>query len=198
MKINDFKIATTSLISSLEVVAAATEKAFKSAKKDTSKAELKVLKDAMTAEATRLKYAQNLKREKLESCFAKMLENSAMMQDLTSDSYSLEKLYKIAEVSVFQRAATDYALDQALKYLVKKEFAHTAHNALRMNMMQAAVAKRHLCHVTDRQASMICKMFERLNVATRERKSDAADEKKATKFDISNSLVNSLMTAYKS
>ena len=89
------------------------------------------------------------------------------------------------------RMSVDDALAQAVDYLVQTSFAELTHDTLRQQLKSKKSQYRD-AHITDRQASMICKMFERLNVAQRTKLSD----KKASKFDTDSAIVQRIIEAY--
>lgn len=133
--------------------------------------------------------------DKAFTLVAQLKLSESALDAVVQDSYSLEKLKLMLEAiahndkSVLSR---DDALEQAIAYLASVDFKTVEHfNDLR-KALKTKKSNYTESHSTDRQASMICSIFERLNVATRTKKND----KKATQFDTESAFIKRLNKLY--
>lgn len=192
MKLNDFNALIVTTLTALAVTATEKEQKYTDCNKASDEAE--VLRLDLKETQTKIRYVTMLQRDDVAAKAASYVKDEAQFNELKRDSYMLEKYVLICKAiatknkSVFNN---DKALTDALAYLAANDFKTVKHHdELRKNLFSKSDASK--CHATDRQASMICSLFERLNVAKRVK----VDEKKATEFDVTSKFVKDVLGIY--
>lgn len=146
---------------------------------------------------TKANYINKLQNmsDKAFNLIAQLKLSESALDAIVQDSYSLEKLQLMLEAIAANDKtilAKDDALAQAIAYLASIDFKTVEHFSDLRKQIMTKKSNYTEAHSTDRQASMICSVFERLNVATRTKKND----KKATAFDTESAFIKRLIKLY--
>lgn len=142
---------------------------------------------------TKIKYVSLMNNEHCAKKCAQFVKSDAMLNEVIQDSYSVDKFAITCKALTMKSKSTfsaDTALFQAIAYLVATDFKEVTHDELRKNLFSKTDSSK--MHETDRQSSMICKLFERLDVAERTKLND----KKATKFNKESALIKAISALF--
>ena len=166
--------------------------------RESSVDEIAALKTQISVVKHRLRFLSvlNSAADDIASIVSQCKISAEMLSEVEKDAKSLAKVTELFSALADKRmisVSSDDALAQAVDYLVETSFKELSHDALRIQL-KSKKSNFTESHITDRQASMICKMFERLNIAERTRVND----KKATKFNTDSAIVKRLIENYAS